>query len=115
MSREDLVQYPTLEALAVLERGITAICSVFNALYFAGYRSGLRRRRVGALVLLVVNLAFLVQSLYFGLLPYFTRLDLVTLIANPGLRLAAGLLPLVASFLITLLILRQLLARRRDK
>lgn len=105
----------SLEALAILERGVTALSSILNVFYFALYRSRLKRRKIGAVVLVVVNLAFLIQSLYFGFLPYFARLNVAILAGDAGLGLLAGLLPMIASLLITLLIVRQLLSRRIGK
>lgn len=113
MQREAMLQDPFLEALALAQRGLTALSSAFNTLFFASYRSATGRRRWGVLALFLVNLAFLVQALYFGLLPYLLGLDLYALSLDPRLRLLAGAFPLAASLLITLLVVRQLLARRR--
>ena len=88
-------------ALAV-QQGLTALASAFNAHHFLShpYRG---RRRLGALVLALVNLAFLAQALFLGLLPLLAPGPV------PGLRgrLAVGVLPLAASALIALLVLRR--------
>ena len=51
MRREALLQDSFLEALALVERGLTALSSAFNAFFFAGYRPVVGRRRLGVLVL----------------------------------------------------------------
>jgi hypothetical protein len=56
------------EVALVCQQGLTAMVSGFNVYHFAGYSSSLRRRRWGAMALVLVNLAFLVQSLYLGVL-----------------------------------------------
>ena len=82
-------------------------------LYFAAYRAVAPRRRLGALALVLVNLAFLVQSLYLGLLPYLIGESPLGLPSEAKLGLLAAAFPLAAFNLITLLVLRQMTARRR--
>ena len=113
MYREAMVDQPIAEALLLLEHGVTALSSAFNGLYFALYRSPYPRRRLGALALVLVNLAFLVQSLYLGLLPYLMGGSPLGLPSGAKLGLLMAAFPLAASTLITLLVLRQLTARRR--
>jgi hypothetical protein len=96
------------EVALVCQQGLTAAVSGFNVYRFAGYSSPLRRRRWGAIALVLVNLAFLVQSLYLGVLPPF--LDEGLFLA-PELRFAVGWMPLAASALIAAFIFRR--ARRR--
>ncbi|MFQ5860515.1 MAG: hypothetical protein ACE5IG_03080 [Dehalococcoidia bacterium] len=101
------------ELALLAQQGLTAGFSAFNAYHFLNYPRVQRGRRWGALTLALVNLAFLVQSLYIGLLPSLLSLDWsVVVLANTRLRLLTGLLPLAASALITLLILRWRWRRR---
>lgn len=96
----------------VLEQGLTALFSAFNTFHFLGYRSPRRGRRWGALALALVNLAFLIQSLYLGILPALLGLVSAEVLLNTRLRLAAGVFPLASSLLISAFILRWRLRRR---
>ena len=91
------------ETALILQSCVTALASGFNALRFLAYpaNSGRRRRhrRWGAYTLLVVSLAFLVQSLYLGLLPWMTDLD-ADILSDPSLRFTVGALPMIASVLV---------------
>ena len=113
MYREAMVDQPIAETLLLLERGVTALSSAFNGLYFAAYRAATPRRRLGTLALVLVNLAFLVQSLYFGLLPYLIGGSPLGLPSEAKLGWVVAAFPLAATTLITLLVLRQMTARRR--
>jgi len=95
-------------ACLLLENGLTVGASAFNTYYFMRYSSRHRRRRRGAFALALVNLALLAQSAYFGLLPY---------MASPEGELIrvsciVSLLPLAASLLITIFILKRRRPRR---
>ena len=101
------------EQALVLQSCVTALSSGVNALRFLAYpaRSGRRHRRLGAVTLFAISLAFLVQSLYLGLLPWLTGLDADAL-AAPRLRFIAGALPMIASVLVLSFLLRRLRRRR---
>ena len=101
-----------LEAAALVEHALTVVSSGFNALYFATYRSSIRRRRWAAAALALVNGALLVQALYLGILPLWLR-DSLPVLLSPRPMLLTGVLPLVASLFISVLIVRQWLSRRR--
>ena len=92
MTQEVSVYSPLLEILVVAQRRLTVLSSGFNALYFLSYRALTPRRRVGARVLALANLA---------------------LVEDLRLSLLLGLLPLLASLAMSALILRQLWHRRR--
>lgn len=92
---------PSLNPLIATQFALTALASLFNAAYFSAYRCREKRHRLAALVLLVVNLAFLAQSLYL-------------LLAGrpggfwPGLPwLLSGFFSFIAAVLMSLLILRR--------
>ena len=92
----------------VFQSGLTALASSFNAFQFLVYPTTQRKRHWGAVTLMIINLAFLVQSLYLGFLPSLTGGDAGDLLENPRVRFFTGLLPLLASFLIlTFVITRQ--------
>ena len=107
MNREGSVPHPDLDALAVALRLGTALSSGFNTLYFLSYPGATPRRRIAALVLALVNLAFLAQALVGGA---------PALVPRVGPRLAAlgGLVPLLAAVAMTALILWQLAHDRRS-
>ena len=95
------------ETALVLQSCVTALSSGFNALQFLAYSTHRRRRRRWALyALLAISLAFLVQSLYLGLLPWLAGLQAEAL-AAPSLRFVVGALPMIASVLVLSLILRR--------
>jgi hypothetical protein len=96
-------------AALLLQQACTAATSAFNAIYFSRYSSQRRRHRWGAFALVLVSLALLLQSLFFGILPV---LSTPTVGLSPGVeaRCTIGLFSLAASLLITAFILR---GRRR--
>lgn len=98
------------EWVLVFQHGLTALASGYNAFHFLGYRTERRRRRWGAFTLAMVNLAFLVQGLYLGILPTLTGREAGELLGVPRVRFFTGLLPLAAS----LLILAFVVTGRRD-
>ena len=101
------------ETALVFQSCVTALASGFNALRFLAYpvNSGRRHRRLGAYTLLVVSLAFLVQSLYLGLLPWLTNLE-GEILSGPRLRFIVGALPMIASVLVLSFMLRRWRRRR---
>lgn len=90
-----------LDGALVAQRALTAVSSGYNALHFLGYRTPGRGRRLAALILALVNAAFLGGSLHPALTEWL-RQDLS--IGSPGLL--AGALPLLASLAISVAILR---------
>ena len=100
------------EMALVLQSCVTALASGFNALRFLAYSThGRPHRRWALYALLTVSLAFLVQSLYLGLLPRMAGLE-AELLADPRLRFIVGALPMAASVLVLSLILRRWRRRR---
>lgn len=93
---------------------VTALSSAFNASYFFGYRSSTRRRRIAALTLAVLSLAIFIESVYFGFFDFFQEQQWTSdFFLNPGYWLAARLLICIGSSLVSILILRQLIAKQR--
>ena len=112
MSRE--VALPTiLELVLLVQRGVTVVCSGFNVVYFAGYPARRWRRRISAWALSLLNLAILAQTLYLGLLPQVFHVDALRVLDDPELQLVVGTFPLLASMVISVLILVQWAASRR--
>ena len=68
MSRGATLTHP-LEMVLLVQRSLTVVLSGYNAFYFATYPSHRGRRRLGAIVLVFINLAIAAESLAFGLLP----------------------------------------------
>lgn len=92
---------------------VTALSSGFNACYFFGYRSSTMRRRIGAVVLALVSVAISFESLYFGLFSFYQGQEWVNaFFLDPTHWLIARLLLCLGSLLVSILILRQLLAKR---
>jgi len=101
------------DALVTAQYVITALSSGLNTCYFMSYRSPRKRRRVGAVTLTVVSLAMFVESLYFGLYAFSRKQPWAeAFYLDPERWLMARLLLCIASVLITILILRQLWAKR---
>ena len=92
----------------------TAISSAFNTYYFLGYRSSTRRRRIGAVALALMSLAIFIESLYFGTFSLYQGHEWATsFFLNPSYWLGARLLLCLGTLLISALILRHLVAKRR--
>ena len=102
-----------LDLALVTQQGATALFSAFNAFYFLNRQWVPQRRRWGAMALVLVNLAFLVQSLYLGVLPSLLGVNAREVALDPRVRLVAGLLPFAAALVITVFILRHWLRRRK--
>lgn len=88
------------ELALVVQYGATTLASGFNAFHFLAYPWHHRRRRWGAFILVLVNLAFLAQSLYLGILPSLAGEGVKEVVRNLQVRFFTGLLPLVASLFI---------------
>jgi hypothetical protein len=110
-------QAMVIDLLILTQYIVTALSSGFNAAYFSGYRSPLRRRRIGALALALLSVAILIESIYFTCFSLFYIYNgkefLSSLLLNPGLLLGVRLLLCLGSLLISVIILRHLLNRRR--
>ena len=106
-----------IDRLILTQYIVTALSSGFNAVYFSGYRSPLRRRRIGALALALLSGALLIESLSFTCLCfsyiYNGKEFSSVLLLNPALFLGARLLLCLGSLVVSALILRHLLSRRR--
>ncbi len=93
---------------------ITALSSGFNAVYFFGYRSRASRRRIAALTLAVLSVAIFMESLYSAVFTLFQQQQWASeFLLNPGCWLAVRLLLCLGSLLVSILILRQSMAKRR--
>ena len=109
MSRGATLTYPW-EMVLLVQRALTVVLSGYNALYFATYRSPQWRRRLGAVVLTLINLAIGAESLAFGLLPKtLARSDTGFTV---GSQSVAATLSLTVAMAMTALILRQRVRRR---
>lgn len=107
MSRGAVLNHP-LEMVLLVQRVLTVALSGYNAFYFATYRSRRGRRRLGAVVLIFINLAIGAESLAFGL-------SSRTLAGNGftvGSQLIAASLSLAVAMAIAALVLRQQVRRR---
>jgi len=94
--------------------GVTVLSSALNTCYFLGYHSVEKRRRVGATALALLSLAIVIESLYYGLFTFFLeRGGAIDFFLDPGHWLVAGTLFCLGSVFISVLILRQLKARRQ--
>ena len=109
MSRGATVTHSSLETLLLLQRAATVVLSGHNALYFAMYRSRHGRRRLGAFVLMFINLAIGAESLAFGVLPW-TASGSTGLVL--GSRLIATTLSLAVAVAMAVLIFRQHIRRK---
>ena len=87
------------ELALVFQSCMTAAASGFNAFQFLVYPTKQRRRRWGALTLMVISLAFLVQSLYLGIVPWAASVA-GELLMEPKSRFLVGVLPMLASLLV---------------
>ena len=96
--------------LAAAPGALIAVSGSFNAVFFARYAATQARRKLGAMVLALVNLSFLLQGLYWLLLPLRSE-------GRPapgyGNALIVELITLAAAMAMTALILRQQSGGRR--
>ena len=109
MPRGALLSHP-MDLVLLLLRAVTVFVSGFNALYFYRYRSPRGGRRLGAMVLALINLAIAAESLAFGLLPAIAFGDLAWL--TEGSQIVASSLSLFVALTIAALIIRQQIKRR---
>lgn len=98
-------------SLAAVPGALIVVSGGFNAAFFARYSATRSRRRVGALVLALVNLSFLLQGLYWVAMPL--RSGYPQPLEN-GNALIVEMITLASSLAITALILRQRAGGRRD-
>ena len=101
----------SLLSLAAVPGALIVVSGGFNAIFFANYSATQARRRVGALVLALVNLSFLLQGLYWLALPLRSGYDQTLVNGN---ALIVELITLASSLAITALILRQRSGGRRN-
>ena len=94
----------SLLSLAAVPGALIVVSGGFNAIFFANYSATQARRRVGALVLALVNLSFLLQGLYWLALSLRSGYDQTLVNGN---ALIVELITLASSLAITALILRQ--------
>ena len=99
-----------LETVLMVQRSLTVALSGYNAFYFATYRSPRGRRRFGAMVLTLINLAIGAKSLAFGLVPIAIARSSAGF--TLGSQLVAASLSLVVAVIIATLILRRRIRRR---
>lgn len=91
----------------LIQQAITASSSIFNAAYFLRYRSSRPGRRWGALVLSLVNVAFLVHAALLTLLTAQASEPVFSLVTSPRFVATVGVFSQLPSLLITLLVLRR--------
>ena len=101
----------SLLSLAAVPGALIVVSGGFNAIFFANYSATQARRRVGALVLALVNLSFLLQGLYWLALPLRSGYHQTS---ENGNALIVELITLASSLAITALILRQRSGGRRN-
>lgn len=105
------------EVLVLMQGLLTVLCGGFNSLYFRRYQtrpSLVRRRRIGAIVLSLVNGGIALESSYslaLYVLRHWWGLEAVLFATVPWL--AARLLLFLATGLMTALIIRQEQGGRR--
>ena len=109
MSRGAALIHP-VEFVLLLQRGLTVVLSCYNAFYFGTYRSPRGKRRLGAAVLTLINLAIVAESLAFGLLP--RTLVNSSIGFTRGSQLIAATLLLAVALAMAILILGQRMRRR---
>ncbi len=101
----------SLLSLAAVPGALIVVSGGFNAIFFANYSATQARRRVGALVLALVNLSFLLQGLYWLALPLRSGYQQTP---GNGKALIVELITLASSLAITALVLRQRSGGRRN-
>ena len=102
MARGVVLNTP-LELILLLQRGFTIALSGYNARYFWLYFSCQRKRRVGLLTLVMINLAIALESLAF----VFSTLLGSDFSISAGVQVAAASLSLVVAATLTALVLRR--------
>ena len=102
MARGVVLNSP-VELFLLLQRGFTIALSAYNAFYFWRYLSSQRKRRVGLLTLVLINLAIGLESLAFV---FSTLLDSHFRI-SAGVQVVAASLSLAVAATLTALVLRR--------
>lgn len=95
------------QALLAIQGTITALSGGFNALHFAQHLSSQPGKKLAAQVLSLVNLSFLLQGIWWMLLPAIPEERLRHGLLASGPPLLVGLVTLASSLAITALVLRQ--------
>ena len=101
----------SLLSLAAVPGALIVVSGGFNAIFFANYSATQAHRKLGALVLALVNLSFLLQGLYWLALPLRSGYHQTS---ENGNALIVELITLASSLAITALILRQRSGGRRN-
>ena len=102
MARGVVLNSP-VELFLLLQRGFTIALSGYNALYFWRCFSSQRKRRVGLLTLVLINLAIGLESLAF----VFSTLLGSDFRVSAGMQIAAASLSLTVAAALTALVLRR--------
>ena len=102
MARGVVLNSP-VELILLLQRGFTIALSGYNARYFWLYFSCQRKRRVGLLTLVMINLAIALESLAF----VFSTLLGSDFSISAGVQVAAASLSLAVAATLTALVLRR--------
>ena len=102
MARGVVLNSP-VELFLLLQRGFTIALSGYNAFYFWRYLSSQRKRRVGLLTLVLINLAIGLESLAF----VFSTLLGSDFRISAGVQVAAASLSLAVAAILTALVMRR--------
>ena len=107
----------TIQYFILTQLILTALSSGFNAFYFLRYRTAVRRRRVGALTLALLSGAISSESLYFAC-PAFSGISqgqgwASSFALDPVYWLGVRLTVCLGSLMVSVLILRHLMANRQ--
>ena len=108
MPRGAILTHP-IDLMLLVQRSLTIALSGYNALYFATYLTPKGGRRLGAVVLTLINIAVGAESLAFLLLRVAGKYSGVL---NIGGQLAAASLSLAAVLVMAALIFRRRIRRR---
>lgn len=92
-----------VELFLFFQRGFTIALSGYNALYFWRYFSSQRKRRVGLLTLVLINLAIGLESMAF----VFSTLLGSNFSISAAVQIAAASLSLAVAAILTALVLRR--------
>ena len=98
----------SIDLMLLVQRSLTIALSGYNAFYFATYRTPRGGRRLGAVVLTLINLAVGAESLAFLLLRVADNYGILTV----GGQIAAASLSLATVLVMAALIARQRIRRR---
>ena len=98
----------SIDLMLLVQRSLTIALSGYNAFYFATYRTPRRGRRLGAVVLTLINLAVGAESLAFLLLRVADNYGILTVSG----QVTAATLSLATVLVMAALIMRQRIRRR---